>query len=217
MALLNDIQKWTETLPNWQRDAARRLLLNEAGLSDADLSELYALLKRENGIAGDSEVAALPLAPEHLPGETIAGEKVALLSMRELENVNRIPSGHILKFADTGMTVIYGGNGSGKSGYARVLKRACTARDQSESIHPNVHDPKAAGKVPTAKFVLKVAGGSEEVIWSGDSTSPARLSKISVFDSRCARSYVTAEKDVAYLPYGLDIVQNLGVLTSIQY
>jgi len=210
MGLLNDILKWTQTLPNWQRDAARRLLLNESGLSDADHSELYALLKKENGIAVDSELAACPLATEHLPTETAVGENVVLLALRELENVNRIPSDHTLKFAESGMTVIYGGNGSGKSGYARVMKRACRARDQSEPIHPNAHDPSATAKIPTAKFDLKVAGGSEEVVWVRDSTSPDRLSKISVFDLRCARSYVTAEKDVAYLPYGLDIVENLA-------
>ena len=210
MAVLNDILKWTESLPHWQRDAARRLLLSQTGLSDTDLSDLYTLLKKENAIEGDSKLAAIPLAPEHLPAETAAGEKVVLLSMRELENVNRIPNSHILNFSEMGMTVIYGGNGSGKSGYARVMKRACRARDQSEPIYPNVYDPKAAGKVPTAKFDLKAAGGSDEIIWSRDATSPARLSTISVFDSRCARSYVTAEKDVAYLPYGLDIVQNLA-------
>lgn len=210
MSLLNDILEWTETLPNWQRDAARRLLVNESALSDGDYSELYALLKKENGIEVVSGLAAHPLATENLPAETEAGENVVLLALRELENVNRIPRDHALKFAESGMTVIYGGNGSGKSGYARVMKRACRARDQSEPIHPNAHDPSATGKIPTAKFDLKVAGGSEEVVWVHDSTPPDRLSKISVFDSRCARSYVTAEKDVAYLPYGLDIVENLA-------
>ena len=210
MALLNDILKWTKTLPDWQRDATRRLLLNESGLSDTDFSELYVLLKKENGIEVDSELVANPLATEHLPAETTAGENVVLLALRELENVNRIPNNQTLKFSEIGMTVIYGGNGSGKSGYARVMKHACRARDQSEPIHPNAHDPTATGKVPTAKFDLKVAGGSEEIIWSQDSTSPDRLSKISVFDLSCARSYVTAEKDVAYLPYGLDIVENLA-------
>lgn len=210
MAILNEILKWTESLPNWQRDAARRLLLNESGLSGTDYSELFALLKKENGVEVDSELAPCPLATEHLPAETAAGENVALLELRDLENVNRIPSNHSLKFSESGMTVIYGGNGSGKSGYARVMKRACRARDQSEPIHPNAHDPSATGKIPKAKFVLKVAGALEQAVWVRDSTSPDRLSKISVFDSRCARSYVTAEKDVAYLPYGLDIVENLA-------
>ena len=90
------------------------------------------------------------------------------------------------------------------------MKRACRARDQSEPIHPNANDPSAAGNIPTAKFDIKVATAAEEIVWSRDSASPDRLSTISVFDSRCARSYLTAEQDVAYLPYGLDIVENLA-------
>ncbi|TCD46806.1 hypothetical protein [Chlorobium sp. N1] len=108
--------------------------------------------------------------------------------------------------------MIYGGNGSGKSGYARVMKRACRARDQSEPIHPNAKDPAASRMVPTAKFEVKVAGASEEIEWSLGTISPERLSTISVFDSKCARSYITSEQDVAYLPYGLDIVENLANL-----
>jgi energy-coupling factor transporter ATP-binding protein EcfA2 len=212
MALLNDILTWTQSLPAWQRDACRRLLQKEEGLEEADHSELYALLKKESEIETENVVDAVPLASEHLPAAIAPGETVVLVSLRELENVNQIPKDHTLGFSETGITVIYGGNGSGKSGYARVMKRACRARDQSEPIHPNAHDPAASSKIPTAKFHIKVAGGSEEIVWSRDSTPPNRLSTISVFDSRCARSYVTAEQDVAYLPYGLDIVENLANL-----
>lgn len=212
MALLNDILTWTESLPAWQRDACRRLLQKKEGLEDADHSELYALLKKESGIETENPVDAVPLASEHIPATIAPGETVILFSLRELENVNQIPKDHALEFSEEGITVIYGGNGSGKSGYARVIKRACRARDQSEPIHPNANDPAASSKIPTAKFDIKVAGASAEIVWSRDSTPPSRLSTISVFDSRCARSYVTTEQDVAYLPYGLDIVENLANL-----
>jgi energy-coupling factor transporter ATP-binding protein EcfA2 len=135
---------------------------------------------------------------------------VILTALRDLQNVNQIPSNRTLTFSETGITVIYGGNGSGKSGYARVMKRACRARDQSEPIHPNANDPAAAKKVPTAKFDIKVMGTSQEVEWAREATSPDCLSSISVFDSKCARSYITAEQDVAYLPYGLDIIESLA-------
>lgn len=210
MALLNDILKWTESLPLWQRDACRRLLQKESGLDDADYSDLYALLKKENGIEVDDVLEPAPLTKEHLPAEMVPGETVILGALRDLENVNQIPNGHVLTFSEAGMTLIYGGNGSGKSGYARVIKRACRARDQSEPIHPNANDPAALNKVPTGRFDVKVGGTSIEINWSRDAIPPDRLSSISVFDSKCARSYITAEQDVAYLPYGLDIVENLA-------
>jgi len=210
MTLLSDILTWTESRPMWQRDACRRLLYNESGLTDVDYSELFALLKKENQIETKSAVDAVPLSSDHLPAELARSETVILVSLRELENVNQIPQDHALTFSATGITVIYGGNGSGKSGYARVIKRACRARDQSEPIHPNANDPAASSQIPSAKFLISVAGASEEIAWSRDSTPHHRLSTISVFDSRCARAYITAEQDVAYLPYGLDLVENLA-------
>lgn len=210
MTLLNDILAWTESLPLWQRDACRRLLQKGEGLGELDYSELYALLKSENGIQVDDIVNPEPLAAKHLPGKLCHGETVTLLALRQLENVNQIPSDQTLPFSENGMTVIYGGNGSGKSGYARVMKRACRARDQSEPIHPDANDPAAAKKVPKATFDVMIDGVDEEIMWSRDGTSPDRLSTISVFDSKCARSYITAEQEVAYLPYGLDIVENLA-------
>ncbi len=46
------------------------------------------------------------------------------------------------------MTIIYGDNGMGKSGYARILKRACRARHPGE-IEPNIYaeqPPAACGR-----------------------------------------------------------------------
>lgn len=210
MALLNDIQKWSETLPHWQRDAARRLLLNETGLSSTDYEELYQLLKAEHGLPVAEGLTAIPLATEHLPAELADGETVNLKALRNLQHVNKIGAGEVLNFQAKGMTIVYGGNGSGKSGYTRVMKRACRARDQAEPIHPDATNPAEADETPSATFDIEVSGEAEEVSWSCESIPPDKLSNIAVFDSRCARSYLTAEQDVAYLPYGLDIVENLA-------
>ncbi|MCC5878306.1 MAG: AAA family ATPase [Idiomarina sp.] len=210
MALLNDILKWTESLPSWQRDACRRLFQKESDLVEADYDELYALLKKERGVELDDNLEPAPLANEHLPAKLAPEDTVILTGLRDLENVNQIPNGQALTFSEDGLTVIYGGNGSGKSGYARVIKRACRARDQSEPIHPNANDPMLAAKEPTGKFDVKVGGASFEIEWSRDATPSENLSSISVFDSKCARSYITKEQNVAYLPYGLDIVENLA-------
>ena len=210
MSILSQILKWTESLPSWQRDACRRLFQKESLLDEDDLSELYVLLKKECGIESDDELLSVPLTNEHLPAELGLAEPVVLIALKDLQNVNQIPSDRVLTFSETGITVIYGGNGSGKSGYTRVMKKACRARDQSELVHPNANDPTASKKVPSAKFDLKVMGTTHEVGWSRDATPPDKLSSISVFDSKCARSYITSEQDVAYLPYGLDIIESLA-------
>ena len=210
MALLDDILEWSKALPKWQRDACRRLLQAEDELSGEDFKELYQLLKKEHGIDVDGGVVPEPLEIKHLPSHQTKGISITLVALRNMENVNLISSQNTLDFSEKGMTVIYGDNGSGKSGYARVMKRACRARGQLDKIIPSVYDPEMRSKTPTATFDIKVDKKINSVKWSEDADPPEQLSTISVFDSKCARSYITDEQDVAYLPYGLDIVEDLA-------
>ncbi|MHB1692186.1 MAG: AAA family ATPase, partial [Thiomonas sp.] len=105
---------------------------------------------------------------------------------------------------------IYGDNGSGKSGYSRVLKRACRARDQMEAIHPNANLP--AGKVgaPEAAFEIAVDGVAKDAHWTQGKAAPPELSSFAIFDARCARAYLDSEDDFSYVPYGLDVFEGLA-------
>lgn len=210
MPLLNDILVWASAnLPLWQRDAMRRLFLSPE-LQREDFDDLYAMFKSARGISDAENRQPIPLAPSHLPVQSAPASPIVLLSLRDLKNVNRIASGQKLAFSPNGMTVVYGGNGSGKSGYARVLKRACRARDASETVHSNAFDPRAAAHIPEAVFDIDVGNSPRSVVWKRNSAAPDELSSIAVFDGRCARAYLDDEQDVAYLPYGLDIVESLG-------
>lgn len=210
MALLDDILKWTETnLTPWQRDAARRLFEQDGALSDEDYVQLHDLLKAAHGLPNATNFTPVPLAAAHLPAAMKPGETIVLKAMRDLEHVNRVATAQLLTFSPEGLTVIYGGNGSGKSGYGRVLKRACRARD-NEGIHPDATDPAAKDHVPRATFDVEIGTVARSLKWEYGEQSPDELSTIAVFDSHCARAYLTAEQDIAYLPYGLDVVENLA-------
>lgn len=211
MELIDEILKWSEEkLPLWQRDAVRRLFQQEAGLSDDDYLELYALLKAAHGLPNPLKLTPEPLKAAHLPTVIRAGEKVVLNAIRDMVHVNRIAPAQKLNFAPSGMTVIYGGNGSGKSGYVRVMKQACRARDQAERVRPDARNTAVQNSVPKAFFDIEVNGASKPLQWAANCDPPDELAAISVFDSHCARAYLTAEQDVAYLPYGLDVVESLA-------
>jgi hypothetical protein len=209
MSLLTDILVWsTAFLSPWQRDALRRLFQQQK-LSLQDMDDLYAMLRSARGLPDDKKRQPIPLAQEHLPTISPSSGTVIVTAMKDLRHVNRIADGQNLTFASKGITIIFGGNGSGKSGYSRVLKRACRARDVSETVHTDASDPKASGSIPEALFDITVGGAAKSLHWKRDSPPPEELATIAVFDGRCARAYLD-EQDVAYLPYGLDIVENLG-------
>jgi len=209
MSILQEIQKWAPNLPSWQQDAIARLF-DKGELSADDYDDLYALLKTEYGIADPKCRVARKLEAERVAAAHNPETLIQLFAVKNLRHVNALAENQSLPFGIKGITVIYGDNGSGKSGYSRVLKKACRARDQSEIIFPDAKlPPKSAGKAE-AVFDLLIDGNAAEVKWVDGALAPDPLSTIAIFDAHCARAYIDEQDDFSYVPYGLDILENLA-------
>lgn len=136
---LRDVLRWSKGRPAWQRDALRRLYL--AGrLSAEDEEDLYGIAKaaRALGDGTSGSRQAQPLADEHLPAPPTPGEVVTLEAIRDVQDVNALEPCQSLVFGRFGLTVIYGDNAVGKSGYGRILRKVCRARGGDRRVLPNV-------------------------------------------------------------------------------
>lgn len=209
MSILQEILGWAKGLAPWQSDTVGRLFTKEI-LTPEDLDDLYALLKAEHGIPDPKGRTPSPLADDKIPAGPQPNVHVELLAMKNLTNVNAIAENQRLQFGPKGLTVIYGDNGSGKSGYSRVLKKACRARDQSEQILPNANTPPGKAGSAAATFEITVNGAPKELQWENGKPAPQEVSTLAIFDSRCARAYLDEENDFSYVPYGLDILEGLA-------
>lgn len=216
MTILQEILKWSQSLPAWQQDAIARLYV-KPDPSAQEYDDMYALLKSAHGIPDTKGRVPNKLAVEQVAAPQASDRLVQLVAIKNLRNVNALAEGQRLPINLSGLSVIYGENGSGKSGYSRVFKKACRARDQREPIHPNAHlEPSKVGPAQAA-FELIVDGHPIEVEWTSGKEAPEQLSSISIFDSHCARAYVDNHGDFAYVPYGLDILEGLvNVCTKLR-
>lgn len=212
MSALDSIIKWAEEdLLDWQSDAVRRLLLQEE-LTPQDKEEILRMIKERHDIKDPKNPAPKPqpLKKGDVSGAPQTTVKITLKALKDLKDVNAIPDGSGLPFAHKGLTTIYGENGSGKSGYARVLKKACNARDTKEKLLSNVYKKKS--QVP-AQAVIKYSiddGPDEEMKWKdGGKAETNVLSNICVFDSKCARVIVDENNETTYLPYGADVFEEV--------
>jgi len=208
LTIIQEIHKWSQTLHAWQQDAIRRLYLDRT-LSTNDLEDLYAMAKVLHGIEDPDKRAPVKLAAAEVAGLPVANRLVQIVAIKNLVNVNALAEKQSLAIGSTGLTVIYGENGAGKSGYSRVLKKACRARNQAEAILPDVRKPPGKAAQPRADFDVMVNGEPKPLTWAGGQDAPEELSEIAIFDSHCARAYVDNEGDFAYAPYGLDILEGL--------
>lgn len=211
MSILQQVLDWTKGISAWQSDAIARLLAKQK-LESEDIDDLYALLKTAHGIADDKGRVAKPLDADQIPVPVKPSTQVILLAVKNLVNVNAIAENVRVPIAQSGLTIVYGDNGSGKSGYSRVLKRACRARDQTEPILPNANLPTGKAGQPQAVFEILVDGKAQDVTWIMGKPAPTELSSLSIFDSRCARAYLDNEDDFSYVPYGLDVFEGLAKL-----
>lgn len=211
MSILDEILAWGSNLPEWQQDAIGRLF-EKGSISAQDDSDLLALLKAEHGIPDPQNRVAKTLGAANILVPVDTGMLTRLLSLCEVKHVNALAEKQTLAFDAAGLTVIYGDNGSGKSGYSRALKRACRARDQTEPIEPDARLPPGPPVRARARFEVQVDGAPAYFVdWVDGDAPPEELAAIAIFDSHCARAYVDAEGDFSYRPYGLDILNGLAL------
>lgn len=181
MALMDELLRWAQTeLAPWQSDAVRRLF-QAPQLEDADYRELLTQLKQARGIPVEATVEPRPLTAEVLPAVGQNASATKLLSLDRLQHVNRIAGGQQLTFGAEGVTVIYGANGSGKSGYSRVLKSACRARVKDEPVLPDARLHQVMHETPSAVFRVDHAGEVKEVPWQ-EGQAPVELASVAVLD-----------------------------------
>lgn len=122
------------------------------------------------------------------------------------------PTSRPLRFAVNGVTVVYGANASGKSGYCRIAKQLCRSRSTVE-LRGNVYHGEGA-KRPEVSVAFRVGGDDqlkEERVWFKDQAPPNELSRISIFDTATARVYIDKKRKIEFLPYELDLMNKMGL------
>lgn len=137
------------------------------------------------------------------------GVDVSLFAFRNPENLNAIATNQALTFHPKGLTIVYGHNGAGKSGYARALKKACRARSV-ENILPDVYSDAKEARAASANFEWNEGDKLISHTWAAHAVPPQRLSQISVFDSHCARVFVDDQAKVLFVPDGMDVIHGLS-------
>jgi len=130
--VLQEILAWSVERPTWQRDALRRLVTT-GELSDDDIRALTEICKGDHGLVEKPE--AKLLATEDVPPQGNGGGGIACFNISPPGR--KRACGRSNPQVRPGLTIVYGDNGAGKTGYIRILKQACRARGQ-EAILGNV-------------------------------------------------------------------------------
>lgn len=201
---------WAAEQPEWVRDSLRRIAI--AADYSVDQADFDCILDNVRAAAA----ARTPVHPMISINASNLGagfgemRRTVLVQLGPVQNVDRLAGDQKLRMAAVGITLVYGENGSGKSGYTRIAKRLCRSLT-ADQLRRNVLD--VTGGPMRVQVRYKVGDDAvTDIEWDPATPAPSQLRQISVFDSHNASLYVDSENRIAYLPRELAILEHHGEL-----
>ncbi|MGZ0213314.1 MAG: AAA family ATPase [Actinomycetales bacterium] len=194
-----ELAGWLNGRPQWVKTLAATLIASGV-IDQAAVNTLAVQLVSKKPFSSTKNFVA-----SDFPSTVSTGSRVELSGINDLENVNALEKGSSLSFGATGLTVIYGDNGSGKSGFARLVKEVVGARHH-QSILPNAFDP-AATKNQSATITYQVDGVPRSLAWPA--SQDPDLTQVHFFDEACGDHYLVNDTELSYRPSALGFLDEL--------
>lgn len=185
----DDLLKWVNKMPLWYRKATALYYQNNV-ITDEEIINLADCCFRDE-----------PFMVEKINLITHGNKPEFMIkSISGVKGVNAICSDRPLNFNVNGITVVYGLNGSGKSGYIRILKMISGAKYREEIIN-NIYTAKPIH--PEASITITSPEG-KDFKYVCDLRKPGEhdaLTNIDIFDTRISNAYMREAKEAAYEPW----------------
>jgi energy-coupling factor transporter ATP-binding protein EcfA2 len=207
--LIDFLWEWAEANGEWSK-----LLINNIVASEK------ALLIEERQLIFDYFLQSikfnkgLPELTINKPQYSPPTKKIELQSLSEVKGVNKLADAQIINFAKN-ITIIYGENGSGKTGYCRILKSLGFSYDTKNAVFSNINQ----AKVPQSARIKYLANEADEtLLWDGNNTN-VDLSSISVFNNNCVQISLGDGRGLIVSPIGFHlfnlVVDELNELSNL--
>jgi len=206
--VLGKISEWASDLPYWEQ-AALDKIMSGGQLSETDYDELLQYLLEDAGLTERGKQRPR-LGFRSSAGSSVfaAGKQLRLKRIYDLTNVNALVPNQVLTFSES-LTVIFGANGSGKSGYARVIASAAFTRGDKK-ILTDVTRPLDPSQHMCAE--IELTDGTKLHYEVGQSCP--ELQGFYVFDSTSVRAHLTRSNPMSFSPAGLGYLTQLAAVTD---
>ncbi len=202
--LKNQIINWLKHQDYWFQYSGNRLLEGES-VSDELASATYKLFSEDWELIEKTEERGEIIYSEIATSVAGVTSSLKLRLIRDIKNVNRLQHGQAIEINEN-LTVVYGANGAGKSGYVRLLNNAFLSRGD-KNILQNVFDETASGE-PTCSFVFQSSGEPFSKVFPADRAS-SEFSQFAVFDTTCVRVHLEDDNQLNFTPIGFDFFEKV--------
>ena len=205
----NEVIQWASEQFFWEQVALEKIISGKT-LTNKDYDELLQYLLEDYELVEKAQDKPKLRFQQEKDREQING-KILLKEIRELKNVNALVPDQKLIF-DKNLTAIFGRNGSGKSGYARVLGSAGFTRGDQDVL-PDITKPFDENKLVKASIEI-ITNGTDKVISHEVGIPCPDLASFYVFDSTSVQVHMTGKNNFSFSPAGLSVLTELSDVTD---
>lgn len=206
ISLKTEIAAWLKDLPYWSQYAGDQIL-NNISVDKTLMDATYQFFLEDEGLTPATAIRpTIKLAVGNASALQLTPVKLAEVS--NIAGVNALEPNQQMPFSGQ-LTIVYGNNGSGKSGYVRMLNNAFNGRGDKEILN-NIF-AQGVRLQPTCMFSFDEGGTTRSVAYPAEKMDTA-FSRFSVFDAQCGRIHLEHENSLHFTPGGFDFFNQYTAL-----
>lgn len=185
---------WAENA-DWAKLLIQKIVSTENNLQTDEREEVFKYFLQTIGLE-----TGLPSLSITKPTYSPQSKQVELVSLSEVTGVNKLAKDQVIDFSPN-ITVIYGENGTGKTGYGRILKALGFSYDRNNKIFSNIFGESEPQK---AKITFKANNVEDIFNWKGDNRNDD-LESVSVFNNNCVQISLDGSRHLIVSPIGFHL------------
>lgn len=193
---------WANANDEWVRLLVSEVIASGRPVEATTIEKAYQLFRQEKAL----DKREIPVVPQ-LNVEARQDESAPPLTLTRLSEVcgvNALVSGSVIE-PHEGLTILYGENGTGKTGYSRVFKALANSRT-ADTILGNIEAD--SGEEQCAKLEFKLGNEEHTLAWTGErGVSP--FTRMSIFDTPAVTTHVDEDLDYVYVPAALALFKHV--------
>lgn len=192
--IVDFLWEWTENKGIWAELIVNKVVSTENELSSTERETIFNYFLQSIGL-----FSGLPAIEITKPNYTPTNQEVKLISLSDILGVNRLAKNQTINFSQN-LTVVFGENGTGKTGYGRILKALGFSYDSHNNILSDITKTSEAQSA-----VINYNSNSVDKTFYWDGTNSAQeLEKISVFNNNCV-SISLSDRQLIVTPIGFHL------------
>ena len=190
------LSEFANNKPEWLRALIKDAIETNGSIEELRINEIFDNLL--NGTHLQAQTYNLSSAQQ-------SSQKLLLESLTHKSGVNALCENQTIKFSPD-VTVLYGLNGSGKSGYFRILNEVCGGNQKKEILF-NIYALEADRKAISVEINYLQGGNHKALNWNNTNRAFPDFNGVKVFDSSYLNGLLisrTPDEAIVY-PLGLHL------------